>query len=76
MKILPLLTEDHAKYIQNAVDDISYDANATGYEAGLTSPICNNSDEAGTTREQKRKRGIARALRLMKAKKKIEPESK
>lgn len=70
MKILNLLNEiSYDKYVNAAVDDIAYDANATGFSAGAKHPAYNKSDENGTPREQKRKKGIKRALKLLARKK-------
>ena len=64
MKILQIL-EDYKKYIKAAVEDIADDANHTGFKAGKDHPQYNKSDENGTKREQKRKKGIDRAVKLM-----------
>lgn len=67
MKVLNILEIDYEKYIKSAVNDIAYDANLQGYLAGQKPEIYNTSDEDGSAREQKRKAGISRAIKLMMA---------
>ena len=55
-------------YVNHAVKDVAYDANKTGWESGKRNSRYNDSDEEGSPREQKRVKGIARAIHKLSSK--------